>query len=429
MHPIARRALILDIDGVLTDGRLLLGGQGEPRAWFHARDGTALLRLAAAGVRLAIVSGRKGEALAARFERLGITEVHTGVRDKGAVLDGLLARWGLAEGDVAMVGDDHIDLPMLRRVGLAVAPSDAPEVVRSACHLVTVASAGRGVVAELTERWFADAPPGVAVGDVVVSQRGRLCLFAGLNVLETRDGALRTASALASAARSAGLPLVFKASFDKANRTSGDSFRGPGLDVGLRWLADVKAGIGVPILTDIHEPGQAAAVAEVADLLQIPAFLVRQTDLVVAAARCGKPLHLKKMQMMAPSDVGHAAAKAQGAPGVILCERGTSFGPGRIVVDPLSFAALAALGWPVSFDVTHAVQTPGSLGGATGGRREAIPALARVGVAAGLAALFVEFHPDPERAPCDGGSQLPVEAAAGLFREAAAMDAFVKARG
>jgi 2-dehydro-3-deoxyphosphooctonate aldolase (KDO 8-P synthase) len=421
---------LFDVDGVMTDGRLLIGADGEPRALFHARDGTALQRLSAAGVRLAVVSGRDGAALRGRFERLGVDVVRLGVRNKGVVLDELLDRWSLAASDVAMVGDDHIDLPVLRRVGLAVAPADAPEAVRRACHLVTTAPGGRGVLSELADRWLAAEPVGVRVGDVVLAQRGRLALLAGLNVLETRDGALRAASRLAGAARAAGLPLVFKASYDKANRSAGTSFRGPGLQTGLRWLSDVRDATGLPLLTDVHEPAQCAVAAEVVDLLQIPAFLVRQTDLVTAAARTGRPLHLKKMTTMAPGDMEHAARKADeaGATGVVLCERGTAFGYANLVVDPLAFAALAETGRPVSFDVTHAVQTPGSLGNATGGRRAAVPALARVGVAAGLAALFVEFHDDPDRAPCDGGSALPFEAAAGLFREVADLDAFVKAR-
>ncbi len=428
----ARRALIFDVDGVMTDGRLFLGSGAEPRAAFHARDGTAIARLRQAGVRLAVLSGRDGSGLRGRFERLGIPDVRLGVKDKVTVLGELLAGWGLAASDVAMVGDDHIDVGAMRLVGFAIAPADAAPAVRAVAHWVTKACGGRGVLAEIADAWLAvdSAGPAVHVGDLRLSDDGALTLLAGLNVLETRDETLRVAAELQRAARTVGLGMVFKASFDKANRSAGRSFRGPGLELGLQWLAEVKRELGLPILTDVHSPEQCRAVAEVADLVQIPAFLVRQTDLVSAAAKTGRPLHLKKMQMMAPSEMRSVVDKAveAGAEGVVLCERGTSFGYGNLVVDPLSFPQLAAFGWPVSFDVTHALQTPGSLGGATGGRGQWVEPLAMSAVAIGIAALFVEVHPDPARAPCDGGSALPLDRAEGLFRAVADLDSFVKTR-
>lgn len=270
----------------------------------------------------------------------------------------------------------------------------------------------------------------VRVGAVEVGNERPLALFAGLNVLESRELALSVAEQLLAICERLGLPLVFKASFDKANRSSVRSFRGPGPDEGLRWLQEVR-GLGVPVLTDIHEPGQAAPAAEVADLLQIPAFLCRQTDLLAAAAATGRPLHVKKMQMMAPLEMGNVLEKCRafGASGVILCERGTSLGYGNLVVDPLSFPQLRSLGAPVSFDVTHSLQLPGGLGHATGGRRQLLEPLAVAGVSQGIAALFLEVHPEPDRALCDGPCALPLSAAEGLLRRLLALDRLVKGWG
>ena len=267
-------------------------------------------------------------------------------------------------------------------------------------------------------------------GGVTLANDRPLVLIAGLNVLESRDLALRIAGELRAAADRHGLPLVFKASFDKANRSSVDSFRGPGLETGLRWLEQVKAEHGVPLVTDIHLPAQAAPVAEVVDLLQVPAFLVRQTDLIAAAAATGRPLHLKKMQLMAPADMGPALAKcaALGAQAVALCERGTLFGYGRLVVDMLGFTALKGFGVPVTFDVTHSLQLPGALGHATDGRGPLTGPLAMAGVSQGLAGLFLEVHPDPARAKCDGPCALPLDRLDGLLARLAALDALVKAR-
>lgn len=265
----------------------------------------------------------------------------------------------------------------------------------------------------------------VLVGRHRVGNEEPLTLFAGVNVLESRDLALRVADALLAVADQ--IPVVFKASFDKANRSSVHSFRGPGPDEGLCWLAEVRA-MGLPVLTDIHAPEQAQMVAEVVDLLQIPAFLCRQTDLIAAAAETGKPLHIKKMQMMAPAEMGNVLAKARalGASGVILCERGTSFGYNNLVVDPLSFTQMKALGAPVSFDVTHSLQLPGGLGAATGGRREYVEPLAIAGVSQGIAALFLELHPNPDRALCDGPCALPLGSLPGLIRRLLAFDALAK---
>ncbi|MCB9762991.1 MAG: 3-deoxy-8-phosphooctulonate synthase [Alphaproteobacteria bacterium] len=266
--------------------------------------------------------------------------------------------------------------------------------------------------------------------DVRVGDHLPMALFGGLNVLESRDLALRVAETLAAHAARLGMPYVFKASWDKANRSSHTSFRGPGLDEGLRWLDDVRAQVGVPVLTDLHAPAQAAAVAQVAALVQIPAFLVRQTDLIAAAAATGRPLHLKKMQLMAPAEMANVRDKcrALGAEQLILCERGTMFGYHNLVVDPLSFVQLRALGCPVSFDVTHSLQQPGGLGASTAGRGQYVEPLAMAGVSQGLAALFLEVHPDPARALCDGPCATPLDRVGSLLERLAALDQHVKSR-
>ena len=225
-----------------------------------------------------------------------------------------------------------------------------------------------------------------------------------------------------------GVPYIFKASFDKANRTSGRSFRGPGLEEGLRVLSAVRDQVGVPILTDIHEPEQAAPVAEVADVLQIPAFLCRQTDLVVAAARTGRAVNIKKGQFLAPDDVRHAAQKVvdAGNPRVILTERGTSFGYHNLVVDMRGFPIMREHGWPLVFDVTHSLQLPGGGDGVTAGLAQYIVPLASAGVAAGVDGLFLEVHEDPTRAKSDAQNALRLDLLEPLLRRLMAIDAIVK---
>jgi 2-dehydro-3-deoxyphosphooctonate aldolase (KDO 8-P synthase) len=253
-----------------------------------------------------------------------------------------------------------------------------------------------------------------------------LLVIAGLNVLENLDLALKVGRHLQSAAAAAGLPYVFKASFDKANRSSIKSYRGPGLKDGLAMLAEVKRALNVPIATDIHEVDQAEPVAAVADLVQIPAFLCRQTDLIVAAARAtaaqGGWLHVKKAQFLAPWDCKNIISKArEAAPNldIVLCERGSSFGYNNLVVDMLGIGEMQRLGVPVTIDATHAVQLPGAdprtSGGSTGGRREGVPVIAKAAIAAGADGVFLEFHPEPDKALCDGPSCLPLDSAASLL--------------
>jgi len=258
-----------------------------------------------------------------------------------------------------------------------------------------------------------------------------LVLMAGPCVIEDEDFTLRTASDIANICRRLGVPLIFKASFDKANRTSGESFRGPGLEEGLRILARVRDEVGVPVMTDVHTEGQAKPVAEVADLLQTPAFLCRQTDFIRIVAAQGKPVNIKKGQFLSPRDMVHVLDKAlnTGNQDLMLCERGVSFGYNNLVTDMRSLVIMAETGHPVVFDATHSLQQPGGLGDASGGQSEYIPALARAAVAVGVAALFMEVHPDPAAAMSDGPNSLPLCQLEGLLLELLALDGIVKGKG
>ncbi|MEM6798203.1 MAG: 3-deoxy-8-phosphooctulonate synthase [Planctomycetota bacterium] len=246
-----------------------------------------------------------------------------------------------------------------------------------------------------------------------------LLLIAGPCVLESEELAQRIAGALVEAAAPLPIQPVFKASFDKANRTSLDAYRGPGIDEGLRMLEQIHEATGLPVTTDIHEPSHAAAAAQVCDLLQVPAFLARQTDLLVAAAATGKAVNVKKGQFMAPGDMQHVARKLRGSgcDNVLLCERGTFFGYGRLVNDMQSIPLMQSLGAPVVFDATHSVQRPGAAagGGATGGNREMVEPLARAAMALQADGLFLETHPEPDKSPSDGPNMVPLDTLPGLL--------------
>jgi 2-dehydro-3-deoxyphosphooctonate aldolase (KDO 8-P synthase) len=246
-----------------------------------------------------------------------------------------------------------------------------------------------------------------------------LLWIAGPCVIESRDLTLSVADTLAALAGRLGIQLVFKASFDKANRSSGKSFRGPGLDEGLQVLAEVKRRTGLPVTTDIHETAQVGPAADVVDLLQIPAFLARQTDLVLAAGRTGRAVNVKKGQFMAPWDMRNVVAKMDevGNPNLLLTERGSTFGYGNLVNDMRAIPWMQDLGRPVIFDATHSVQTPGSQGDRTGGDRRMVPFLARAAVAAGCDGVFVETHPRPDTAPSDGPNMIPLDALPSLISE------------
>lgn len=245
----------------------------------------------------------------------------------------------------------------------------------------------------------------------------RMLLIAGPCVLQTLDLCLQIAERVQSICDVLGIDYVFKGSFDKANRTSAKADRGPGMDTGLQILERVKQRIGCPVTTDVHMPDQAGAVAQVCDLLQIPAFLARQTDLIVACAATAKPLNVKKGQFMAPSDMQYVVEKAlsSGASGLALCERGTFFGYGRLVNDMTGLPLMRALGVPVIFDATHSVQNPGGLGGATGGNRAMVEPLARAAAAVGVDGLFFETHPDPSQSPSDGPNMVPLDQFEGVL--------------
>jgi 2-dehydro-3-deoxyphosphooctonate aldolase (KDO 8-P synthase) len=263
----------------------------------------------------------------------------------------------------------------------------------------------------------------IRIGDIPVGGGEPLVLIAGLNVIESEAATLEAARALQLMASRHDFPLVFKASVDKANRSSLRSYRGPGFDEGLAILARVKAETGLPLLTDVHEPGQAKPVSEVVDCLQIPAFLCRQTDLIVACAATGRPVNIKKGQFVAPADMRLAVEKvnAAGRGGALLTERGSSFGYNDLVVDLRGLVRMRRMA-PVCFDATHSVQRPGAGNDASGGEREMVAPLARAAVAVGIDALFVEVHPDPEAAPCDGPSQITPDALETLVAEVRAIE-------
>ena len=257
----------------------------------------------------------------------------------------------------------------------------------------------------------------VPIGPVTFGGGHPLVLIGGPCVIESESHAIELGLAIADIARRRGVPYVFKASFDKANRTSIQSYRGPGLAAGLKVLAEVKARVGVPVLTDIHEPGQAGPAAEVADVLQIPAFLCRQTDLLLAAAATGRAVNVKKGQFLAPRDMCHAIAKitSAGNERVILTERGTAFGYHNLVVDMRAFPIMRSFGYPVVFDVTHSLQLPGAGDGVTAGQAEYIGTLAPAGVAAGVDGVFLEIHEDPARAKSDAQNALALDRLDGLL--------------
>ncbi len=261
-----------------------------------------------------------------------------------------------------------------------------------------------------------------------MDNRSPLFCVAGPCAIESRAHALEVSAALKAIFAAADIPFIYKSSFDKANRSSGASFRGVGMSEGLSILAEVRESVGVPVLTDVHTPEQAAPVAEVADMLQTPAFLCRQTDLIEAVAATGKPVNIKKGQFLAPWEMDNVLRKARetGNDRVCLCERGTSFGYGNLVVDMRGLDIMKRTGAPVIFDATHSVQLPGARGNSSGGQREFVPVLARAAVAVGVAGLFLEVHPDPDRAPCDGPNMLALRALPPLLEQLRAFDRLAK---
>lgn len=266
------------------------------------------------------------------------------------------------------------------------------------------------------------------LGNIRIGNELPFVLFGGMNVLESRDLALRVCEHYVNVTGKLGIPYVFKASFDKANRSSMHSFRGPGMEEGLKIFEEIKKTFNVPVITDVHEPHQAAPVAEVVDIIQLPAFLSRQTDLVVAMARTNAIINIKKAQFLAPQEMKHIIAKCEeaGNDKLILCERGSCFGYNNLVVDMLGFGIMKQFGFPVFFDVTHALQMPGGRSDSAGGRRAQVTDLAKAGMSQGLAGLFLEAHPDPDNAKCDGPCALPLDRLEPFLRQLKQLDELVK---
>ena len=273
-------------------------------------------------------------------------------------------------------------------------------------------------------------PRHVRIGEVTLGNDRPMALIAGPCVMESRALALETAQALAEMAAKKNLGLIYKTSFDKANRSSVDGARGLGLDQALPVFAEIRKAVGCPVLTDVHAPEQCEALAEVVDVLQIPAFLCRQTDLLLAAGRTGRPVNIKKGQFLAPWDMANAVKKVEstGNRDVLLCERGASFGYNTLVADMRSLPILARTGCPVVFDATHSVQQPGGRGTSSGGEREFAPVLARAAVAVGVAAVFIETHPDPDAALSDGPNMIPLNKLPNLLDILLELDRLAKAR-
>ncbi len=269
----------------------------------------------------------------------------------------------------------------------------------------------------------------VPIRDLVIGQARPLAFICGPCQIESRQHALETAEALAAMARDAGVPMIYKSSFDKANRTSVNAARGIGLREGLAILAEVRERTGLPTLTDVHAPEQCAPAAEAVDVLQIPAFLSRQTDLLLAAGETGAAVNVKKGQFLAPWDMVNVAKKiaSTGNQRILLCERGASFGYNTLVSDMRSIPIMAQTGYPVVYDATHSVQQPGGQGGSSGGQREFAPVLARAAVAVGVAAVFIECHQDPDAAPSDGPNMIPLREMPALITRLKAFDALAKA--
>lgn len=269
----------------------------------------------------------------------------------------------------------------------------------------------------------------ISAGAIPVCNDRPFVLFGGMNVLESRDLAMQVAEAYVKVTSELKIPYVFKASFDKANRSSVHSFRGPGMEAGLKIFEEIKKTFNVPVITDVHEPYQCAPVAEVCEVIQLPAFLSRQTDLVVAMAKTKAAINIKKAQFLAPHEMKHILQKCNeaGNDRLMLCERGSSFGYNNLVVDMLGFGIMKQMGYPVIFDVTHSLQMPGGRSDSAGGRRQQVVELGRAGMSQGIAGLFLEAHPDPDNAKCDGPCALPLDKLKPFLQQMKAVDELVKA--
>lgn len=432
------RLFVTDADGVLTDGQIYYSDKGEEIKAFNVQDGEGLKQIKQHGIRTAIISGRSSESLRRRAHELAIDDVYMGVNDKPAALREILDAHAISTEETLYIGDDVGDLSALLTVGFRVAVADAHERVKRCADYVTAKPGGAGAVREVCDLIISEkeAPSKgtgmrgkiVHVGDVKIGGGLPLVLFAGPCVIESRDHALQMAKALKEISERVGVGFVFKSSYDKANRTSIDSYRGPGCEPGLRTLEEVQRKIGVPVLSDVHCVDEVDPAASILDVLQIPAFLCRQTDLLVSVGQSGKPVKVKKGQFMAPWDMTNVIKKiaSTGNDQILLTERGSSFGYNNLVVDMTSLPVMRETGYPVVFDATHSVQQPGSLGENSGGRREFVGYLARGAAAVGIDALFMEVHNRPDDALCDGPNMVNLEQLELILRTAAQIDRVVK---
>lgn len=432
------RLFVTDADGVLTDGQIYYSDKGEEIKAFNVQDGEGLKQIKHHGIRTAIISGRSSESLRRRAHELAIDDVYMGVNDKPEALKEILDAHAISADETLYIGDDVGDVSVLLSVGFRVAVADAHDHVKRCADYITAKPGGAGAVREICDLLISEkeAPSErtgvkgkiVHVRDLKIGSGLPLVLFAGPCVIESRDHALQMAEALKELSERIGLGFVFKSSYDKANRSSIDSYRGPGHEQGLRTLEEVQREIGVPVLSDVHSVNEVDPAASVLDVLQIPAFLCRQTDLLVSAGQTGKPVKVKKGQFMAPWDMTNVIKKiaSTGNDQILLTERGSSFGYNNLVVDMTSLPVMRETGYPVVFDATHSVQQPGSLGENSGGRREFVGYLARGAAAVGIDALFMEVHNRPDDALCDGPNMVNLEQLELILRTVAQIDRVVK---
>ena len=415
------RLLATDVDGVLTNGQLYYSDRGEEIKAFNVRDGEGLKQIKRHGIRTAIISGRSSESLRRRAQELTIDDVYMGVNDKPAALKEILDAHAISAEETLYIGDDVGDLGALSFAGLRVAVADAHDQVKRHADYVTAKPGGAGAVREICDLIISEKEEPsegtemrgkiVQVKDIKIGGGFPVVLIAGPCVIESRDHALQMAETIKKISDKIGVRFIFKSSYDKANRTSIDSHRGPGLEQGLRTLEEVQRKVSVPVLSDVHCVNEVDPAASVLDILQIPAFLCRQTDLLISVGKTGKPTKVKKGQFMAPWDMTNVIEKiaSTGNEQILLTERGSSFGYNNLVVDMTSLPVMKETGLPVVFDATHSVQQPGSLGKKSGGQRAFVGHLARAAVAVGIDALFMEVHNRPDDALCDGPNMLNLE--------------------
>ena len=432
------RLLVTDVDGVLTNGQLYYSDRGEEIKAFNVRDGEGLKQIKRHGIRTAIISGRSSESLRRRAQELAIDDVYMGVSDKPKVLIEILETCAISAEETLYIGDDVGDLGALSAVGLRVAVADAHDQVKCIADYVTAKPGGAGAVREICDLIISEneAPSEgtevtgkiIRVQDIKIGGGLPLVLFAGPCVIESPDHALQMADAIKKISDKIGVRFIFKSSYDKANRSSIDSYRGPGLEQGLRTLEEVQREVGVPVLSDVHCVNEVERAASILDVLQIPAFLCRQTDLLVSVGKTGKPVKVKKGQFMAPWDMTNVIEKiaSTGNEQILLTERGSSFGYNNLAVDMTALPVMKETGYPVVFDATHSVQQPGSLGKNSGGRRAFVGHLARAAAAVGIDALFMEVHNRPDEALCDGPNMVNLELLESTLRTVVQIDRVVK---